>query len=146
MATLGETADVEVIERRPGWIKVAVAGWVKESDVAADVASGPRITAAMLRDQPDKFVGETVTWRLQYLAIQQADDLRPEMPRGQTYVLARGPLPESGFVYVMVDPSQAATFKAMAPLDEVVVEAVIRAGRTRYLPTPVLTLVALKGS
>jgi hypothetical protein len=56
-------------------------------------------------------------------------------------VLARGPLPETGFVYLLVVPDEAERFKAMAPLAHVQVRATIRAGRTRFLPTPVLTLV-----
>ena len=82
-----------------------------------------------------------MTWRVQYLAVQEADALRPEIPRGQQYVLARGPLPESGFTYIIVTKEQAAEFRQLAPLDEVAVDAVIRAGRTKYLPTPVLELV-----
>ena len=140
-ATLAQAGNVQVVERTREWTKVRFEGWVRNADVAAEVSSGPRITAAMLRDQPQKYLGQSVSWRVQYLAVQQADALRPEMPRGQQYVLARGPLPESGFTYIMVTNEQAAVFRQFAPLDEVAIEAVIRAGRTKYLPTPVLELV-----
>ena len=143
IASLEQVTDVQVLERQRDWVKVQVEGWVRATDLAADLLAGPRITGAMVRDKPDRFVGQTVSWRLQYLAVQEADDLRPEMPRGQPYVLARGPLPESGFVYLMVTKEQATDFRARAPLDEVTVEAVIRAGRTRYLPTPVLSLTTV---
>ena len=144
IAAVTETADVQVVDRRQGWAKIRIDAWVHEGDIAAEVNAGPRITAAMLRQQPEKYVGQPVTWRVQYLAMQEADDLRPEMPRGQNYVLARGPLPESGFVYLMLTKDQAADFRSRAPLDEVTIEAIIRAGRTKYLPTPVLSLVAVK--
>jgi hypothetical protein len=75
------------------------------------------------------------------LAVREADDLRPELPKGQPYVLARGPLPETGFVYLAVPAAEAATFRRMEPLAEVRVRATIRAGRSRFLPTPVLTFV-----
>ncbi len=140
-ATLVQSAEVQVIGRTRDWTKVQLEGWVRNADLAAEVASGPRITAVMLRDQPDKYVGQTVSWRVQYLAVQEADALRPEIPRGAPYVLARGPLPESGFTYLIVTREQAAVFRQFAPLDEVAIEAVIRAGRTKYLPTPVLELV-----
>ncbi len=141
IASVEQAADARVLERQPDWVKVQIEGWVRASDLAADSIPGPRITAAMLRERPDRYVGQAVTWRLQYLALQVADDLRPEIPRGESYVLARGPLPESGFVYLMVSKEQAAGFRARTPLDEVIVEAVIRAGRSKYLPTPVLSLV-----
>ena len=137
-ATLSQAGDVQVIERTRDWTRVRYEGWVRNADVAAEVTSGPRITAVMLRDQPQKYVGQTVTWRVQYLAVQEADALRPEIPKGMSYVLARGPLPESGFTYVIVTSQQAAEFRQLAPLDEVAIEAVIRAGRTKDLPTPVL--------
>jgi hypothetical protein len=141
LAASSSPADVEVLGRSHDWVKVRFEGWVRSSDLAAEVTTGPRITGAMVRASPDKFVGQTVVWRLQFLAVQEADALRPEMPKGQPYVLARGPLPESGFTYLMVTKDQVATFRGLAPLDEVQVEAIIRAGRTRYLPTPVLEMV-----
>ncbi|MFN2316105.1 MAG: hypothetical protein ABR551_06000, partial [Gemmatimonadales bacterium] len=92
--------------------------------------------------EPDRYVGETVDWRLQFLSIQVADELRPELPAGQPYLLARGPLPEAGFVYVIVNREQVERFRQMAPLDEFEARAVIRAARTRYLPNPVIELRA----
>jgi hypothetical protein len=141
MAAIERATAVEVVERQRDWVKVRLEGWVRAEQIAGDVEPTPRITGSMVRERPDRFIGDTVTWRLQYLAIQEADDLRPEIPRGQPYILARGPLPEAGFVYLMVTKEQEAEFRRRAPLDEVVVEAVIRSGRTRYLPTPVLALV-----
>ncbi len=140
-ATLIESADVVVIGRTRDWTKVRFEGWVRNADLTAEASAGPRITAAMLRDHPDRYVGQTVSWRVQYLAVQEADALRLEIPLGAPYVLARGPLPESGFTYLIVTREQAAVFRQFAPLDEVAIEAVIRAGRTRHLPTPVLELV-----
>jgi hypothetical protein len=72
--------------------------------------------------------------------VQTADELRPELPAGQPYVLARGPLPEAGFVYVVVSREQAERFRAMEPLEEFRANGVIRATRTRYLATPVIEL------
>jgi hypothetical protein len=144
IGTLDEV-DVVVKERQREWVKVTVEGWVRSADLAAEVDAAPRVTGAMVREHPDRFVGQTVTWRLQYLSVQEADALRPEMPAGQAYVLARGPLPEAGFVYLMVTKEQAADFRARSPLDELAVDAVIRAGRTKYLPTPVLEFLQIAG-
>ena len=65
-------------------------------------------------------MGQPVTWRLQFLSVQTADELRPELPPGMPYLLTRGPLPEAGFVYVAVTAEQAQRFRAMNPLDEFV--------------------------
>lgn len=132
-----------VLERDGEWARVRLEGWIRAEDVIDDAPLIPAITGAMIRQAPDRYIGQTVTWRLQFLAVQEADALRPEMPLGQPYLLARGPLPESGFTYVMVSRDQAAQFRRMTPLDEVTVEAVLRSGRTKFLPTPVLEFVRM---
>lgn len=143
--TLTAPADVTIAERDRDWVKVQVSGWVRAAEVSASTAAPPAITAAMLRESPDRYVGQSVDWRLQFLAHQQADELRPEMPRGSPYLLARGPLPETGFVYVQISPEQAERLKGLKPLDEMSVMVTIRAARTRYLATPVVELVRLGG-
>ncbi|HET9275801.1 MAG TPA: hypothetical protein VFN96_07020, partial [Gemmatimonadales bacterium] len=120
-------------------------GWVRASELAGSPPPPPEITAAMIREQPDRYVGRPVEWRLQFLAVRRADELRPEMPLGQTYLLTRGPLPEAGFVYVVVSREQAAALTGLEPLDEILATVTIRAARTRYLATPVVELVRIEG-
>src|SRR5690606_21086970 len=96
---------------------------------------------AEVRAEPDRYVGPTVEWRLQVPAVPQAADLRPPPPRGSTYGLARGPLPQTAFVYLSATTSEAATIRALDPLAGVRDRAHIRAGRSRFLPTPVLTFI-----
>jgi hypothetical protein len=103
------------------------------------------ITAAEIRAAPEKFVGQTLDWRLQVIAVQLADELRPEMRPDQPYLLTRGPLPEPGFVYVTIPPSRIAEFRALPPLHEMVMRVTLKAARTRYLATPVAELVSTPG-
>lgn len=140
LATLEVPVAATVLERRDGWAKVRVEGWVRETNIGEGGRSGGP-SAADIRANPDRFVGETVEWTMQILAIQTADELRPELPPGQPYVLARGPLPETGFIYLVVSREEAAKFRAMEPLAKLRIRATIRAGRSRFLPTPVLTFV-----
>src|SRR2546426_7675415 len=56
----------------------------------------PYTTLFRSRAEPQRFAGQTLRWTLQFIAVQQADELRPEMPKGAIYFLARGPLPERG--------------------------------------------------
>ncbi|MEZ4585221.1 MAG: hypothetical protein R2909_02345 [Gemmatimonadales bacterium] len=98
----------------------------------------------MVRAEPDRFVGQRITWRLHFPAHQEGD-LRPEIPKGAPYLLTRGPLPETGFVYVMLSREQRDALEGLEPLDEIQIEGIIRAGRTRYLPTPVVELVRVAG-
>jgi len=140
-AELTSPADARVVGRQGDWVRVRVEGWVRAADLADPrTAEVPRVTAADLRREPDRYVGQVVDWRLQFLAVQVADELRPELPQGQPFLLARGPLPEAGFVYVIVTREQVERFRRMAPLDEFEARAVIRAARTRYLANPVIEL------
>jgi hypothetical protein len=128
------------------WVRVQVEGWVRETDVkpaASGVLAG--ISAAEVRSAPDKFVGQTLDWRLQVIAVQVADELRPEIAAGQPYLLTRGPLPEPGFVYVVIPPGRIAEFRALPALHEMVMRVTLKAARTRYLTTPVAELVSVPG-
>lgn len=132
-----------VLSRSGDWVRVQVDGWVKAGDLtpaAEGVLLG--VSAAEVRASPERFLGKTVEWRLQVIAVQSADELRPEMPPGQTYLLTRGPLPEPGFVYVTVTAADAQRFRSLPPLAEVTVRAIVRATRTRYLATPVVEFVS----
>lgn len=143
MAELLGPADARVVGRQGDWVRVRLEGWVRAADLADPRdAEVPRITAEDLRRTPERYVGRQVDWRLQFLAVMVADELRPELPLGQPFLLTRGPLPEAGFVYVVVSREQADRFRQMAPLDEFEARAVIRAPRTRYLPNPVIELQA----
>ncbi|HEX9166249.1 MAG TPA: SH3 domain-containing protein, partial [Gemmatimonadales bacterium] len=129
----------QVTARSGDWVRIRTEGWVRKEDVRPAVDSAG-VTLEQLRTEPDKYVGQGVVWRLQYIALQIADELRPELAPGEPYVLARGPLPEAGFVYVAVTREQAGRFREMSPLDEFTANGTIRSARTRYLPTPVIEL------
>jgi hypothetical protein len=146
VATLADGAEGQVVARSGEWVKLRIEGWVAASDVRS-AEGGPRrgVSAAEVRAQPDRWLGQTLEWRLQLVAVRKADALRPELPEGREYLLARGPLPESGFVYVVIPPSQADRFKAMPPLSELTVRGVLRAASTRWLPNPVIDLVEVVG-
>lgn len=137
---LEATRRAELLERRNGWSRVRLDVWVRDGRLGSAPSMGD-ITGNAVRADPDRYVGRTVEWSLQVLAVEKADELRPELPLGQPYVLARGPLPETGFVYLVVRSDQVAAWQSLEPLAEVRVRATIRAGKTRYLPTPVLDLV-----
>jgi hypothetical protein len=136
-----------VVGRSGEWVRVQVEGWVRDSDVKpaeAGVLAG--ITAAEVRAAPERFVGQTLDWRLQVIAVQLADELRPEIAAGRPYLLTRGPLPEPGFVYVTIPPERIAGFRALPPLHEMVMRVTLKAARTRYLETPVAELVSTFGA
>ncbi len=144
LGTLQAGTPARIVARSGDLVKVQVEGWIPADAVAvSDSGALVGVSAAEVRAEPTRFVGQTLEWRLQVIAVKNADELRSEMPPGQPYLLTRGPLPEPGFVYVIIPSAQAAAFQALPPLQEVVLRVAIRAARTRFLTTPVAELVSV---
>jgi len=143
--TLASGAPLTVLGRTGEWTRVQLEGWVKTADLQsapAGVLIG--VSAAELRAEPDRYVGQTLRWTLQFIALRTADDLRPDIPDGATYLLARGPVPERSFVYVIVPEANRAAVEALPPLATVQVTARVRTGRSRFVGNPVVDLVSLE--
>ncbi|HXW97027.1 MAG TPA: hypothetical protein VEI47_05525 [Gemmatimonadales bacterium] len=133
---------VRVLAHSAGWTRVQLEAWVPDSTLrSTDNRILVGLSQAEVRANPARYIGQMVEWRLQFVAIQKADELRPEIPEGMTYLLTRGPLPEPGFVYVVVPSSQVAQFQSVPALKELTIRGTIRAASTKFLPTPVLDLV-----
>ncbi len=139
-------AGARVLARSGGWTRVQIEGWVPDSTLRpTDRSILVGLSQAEVRANPAKYVGQVVEWRVQFVAIQKSDELRPEIPEGMNYLLTRGPLPEPGFVYIIIPSSAVAQFQAVPALRELTVRGTIRAATTKYLPTPVLELIEVVG-
>ena len=143
--TLAPETPLRVLSRTGEWARVQMEGWVRTDDLRETqpgVLVG--VSAAELRADPDRYQGQTLKWTLQFIATQRADDLRPDLPTGSTYLLARGPLPEHGFVYVVVPEAHRAAIETLTPLTEIRVTAKVRVARSRFLGNPVVDLLTLE--
>jgi hypothetical protein len=144
--TVATDTPLRVLSRNGEWTRVQFEGWVKGGDLqAAPAGVLVGVTAAELRTEPQRYAGQVLRWNLEFIAIQKADDLRPDIPSGASYVLARGPLPERGFVYIVVPDTKLPAFRALTPLVTVTITARVRNGRSRYLGNPVVDLISLEG-
>jgi hypothetical protein len=139
MVTLPAGTELRVITRAGDWTQVALTGWVHTADlgnVPDEALVG--VSAAQVRSNPSLYVGKMVEWRLQVISVMVADELRPEIPAGRSYLLTRGPLPESGFVYVILPNDQVSRFRQLEPLKELTFRVQVRSAATKYLPNPVV--------
>jgi len=144
-ATLQPGIPARVLGRSGEWVRVQLDGWIKEADLKpADNGVLREVSAEEVQKSPGRFVGQPLEWRVQLIAVQVADELRPEIPAGHPYLLTRGPLPEPGFVYVTVPDSMVARFRALPPLQELTLRVSLTAARTRYLATPVADLLSVE--
>jgi hypothetical protein len=141
--TVQAGTPTRVLGRSGEWVRVQLEGWVRAGDLqSASGAAASGVTAAEVRADPARYLGRAVEWRLQLIAVPTADELRTEMPKGQNYLLTRGPLPEPGFVYVIVSDAQAAEFRAAPALQEMTLRVTIKAARSKYLTTPIVEYVS----
>src|SRR6266545_3645775 len=144
--TVATDTPLRVLSRNGEWTRVQFEGWVKGGDLqAAPAGVLVGVTAAELRAEPQRYAGQVLRWNLEFIAIQKADDLRPDIPSGSSYVLARGPLPERGFVYIIVPDARLPAFRTLTPLVTMTITARVRNGRSRYLGNPVVDLISLEG-
>lgn len=142
VGVLADGASLRVLARAGEWVRVSAEGWVRSQDLMPTV---PEIligvSGAEVRARPSDYVGRLLRWRVNFIAVQRADELRPEIPSGLRYVLARGPLPENGFVYLVVNDEQLRALEQLPALTELEIVGRVRVGRSQYVGNPILTLV-----
>jgi len=144
-ARISSGAPLRVLGRAGEWTRVQLDGWVRTADVqAAPAGVLVGVSAAELRAEPERYVGQVLRWTLEVIALRTADDLRPDIPDGSAYLLARGPVPERSFVYVVVPESKRAAVEALSPLATVQATVRVRTGRSRFVGNPVVDLVSLE--
>jgi hypothetical protein len=137
-------ARVRIVARDHGWARVALEGWVRESElIPVDSSSVSAVSAADLRSDPEHYKGSTVRWVVQAIAVQQADPLRKGLAPDEPYLLARGPGSESSLLYLALPPALVASARALQPLSNIMVLARVRAGRSEPSGVPILDVLRI---
>src|SRR5204863_202528 len=80
IALMEAPAEVSVIATDRQWARVRLEGWVRATDVLDATSARPAITAAMLRENPERYVGQAVQWRGQVLAPPPGGERRRADP------------------------------------------------------------------
>ena len=103
-------------------------------------------TLSEVRAEPGAFVGSVIRWTVQYLGLQHADSLRPDMPLGQTFALARNPGGETGMVYIIVPDRLMAGVATIGPLERFELVGRVITGRSAVTSHPIIEMVELRES
>lgn len=144
VAAVDSSAGVSVLARERGWTLVRVEGWVPDSVLVPDAGSMlTSVSAADLRAQPERYVGQTVRWDVQKIALQTADPLRKGLAPDEPYLLARGPGDEHSLLYLALPPSLVEQARRVEPLAHIVVTARVRTGRSEPSGVPLLDVVSI---
>lgn len=144
-AVLQPGADLRVLERRSGWARVRVEGWVPAEELkdAEPDSTLANLSAADLRANPEQHVGRTVRWSVQFISLERAEAVRTDFYEGEAFLLARAPDPADGFVYLAVPPELLARVEKLKGLETIEVLARVRTGRSALMGVPILDLLTL---
>jgi hypothetical protein len=146
LGTIAADAPVQVVGRDGEWARVRVEGWVRVPAGTSLSPTGPirNLSLRSLREDPDRFQGRVVAWRVQFIGVQTADSLRTDFRPGEPYVLAREPDGEPGFVYLAVPAALLPAVRRLTPLQRVQVVGRVRTSRSPLMGHPVLELLELR--
>ncbi len=87
LGTVEPGTSARVVGRAGDWVRVQFEAWMREADLKPSAEGAlVGVSAAEVRADPQRFVGQTVEWRVQFIAIQKADELRSELPAGQPFL------------------------------------------------------------
>jgi hypothetical protein len=148
VARVSRGGSVEVLGREGEWVRVRVEGWAPASALMARegaVGQTREAARAALQEDPEALRGQLVEWTIQFIALQKAERFRTDFAEGETFILARGPGDDPGFVYLAVPEDQMSVAQGLTALERVRVLARVRNPRSPLTDAPILDLVAIAG-
>jgi hypothetical protein len=146
LAAVAAGAEVEVLERRGGWARVRLEGWIPDApdDPGASEAPLTGVTAMELAEHPERYQGRRLSWTVQFISLERAERIRTEFYEGEPFVLARGPGEDRPIVYLAVPPELLARVETLEPLDRLEVVGRVRTPRSPLTGAPVLDLQEIR--
>ncbi len=122
------------------WVKIRLEGWVPRDAFATSAAPAGPATVALVVAAPDAYRGARVTWALELIAVEQADQGRSDFSPGEHYLLTRSAVGEREYVYVTIPAGLAAKLEALPAFTPLTVRGVVRTGRSALVGNPILEL------
>jgi hypothetical protein len=150
LALVRPARDLQVVSREGNWARVRIEGWVwMPAGAAADepVTTAPSaLVPADLTADPVAHVGRVVSWALQFISLERAEEIRTDFRQGEPFLLCRFGGPEGPFVYVAVPPERLTQVQGLVPLERIAVTARVRTGASSFTGTPIVDLLSLEGA
>ncbi|HUF76535.1 MAG TPA: hypothetical protein VMM35_09670 [Longimicrobiales bacterium] len=145
------TSDLQIVAREGNWARVRLEGWVwMPASGSADAPAPTEAPAALepedLTREPAAHVGRVVSWALQFISLERAEEIRTDFRQGEPFLLTRFGGPEGPFVYVAVPQERLADMQGLVPLERISVTARVRTGASSFTGTPIVDLLSLERS
>jgi hypothetical protein len=137
--------DLQVVSRDGNWARVRIEGWVwMPTGADAQPGAAPAtLTPEDLTREPEAHVGRVVSWTLQFISLESAEEIRTDFRRGEPFLLTRYGGPDGPFVYVAVPPERQTEVQGLVPLERISVTARVRTGASALTGTPIVDLLTL---
>jgi len=151
LATTVPGSELEVLERQGGWARVRLEGWTwlpveaEEASSAATPGRGEQgaLEPLDLTERPDEYRGRVVTWRVQFISLEEAERVRTDFFEGEPFLLTRFGGAQGPFVYVAVSPERLPSVQGLTPLEYLTVTGRVRTGASALTGTPIVDLMSL---
>ncbi|MEX0935679.1 MAG: hypothetical protein WD013_02165, partial [Gemmatimonadota bacterium] len=93
---------------------------------------------------PDRYRGHLLRMELEFISLEEAEQVRTDFYEGEPFLLTRSPGAERRFVYVAVPPDWMVQAESLTPLEGVRIVGRIRSGAAALTGSPILDLVELE--
>jgi hypothetical protein len=145
LAVTTARGDLQVVSRDGNWARVRIEGWVwmpTGAEAQADAAPAA-LTPEDLTREPEAHIGRVVSWTLQFISLESAEEIRTDFRRGEPFLLTRYGGSDGPFVYVAVPPERRTEVQGLVPLERITVTGRVRTGASTLTGTPIVDLLTL---
>ncbi len=142
-------AEVPILARQGSWVRVRMEGWVwlpAAAEEAEEAPEGVDLAALSPRQviaEPAAYRGRVVEWVLQFVSLEEAENVRTDFYEGEPFLLTRTVDGDIGFVYVAIPPERIGEVQGLIPLERIRVVGRIRTGAAALTGNPLLDLLEL---
>lgn len=135
--------ELQVVAREGDWVRVRLEGWtfLPEDPRPSDVRP-PELAPSELIAEPERYRGQVVLLRLQFLSVERAESVRIDFQEGEAFLLTRHV--SGNYVYVALAPERVAEALALAPLERITVVGRVRTPSSALTGSPIVDLIELE--
>ena len=149
LAEARAASDLQVVSREGSWARVRLEGWMwmpagASADAPALTDAPSTLVPEDLTREPAAHNGRVVSWALQFISLERAEEIRTDFRQGEPFLLTRFGGADGPFVYVAVPPDRLAEMQGLVPLERITVTARVRTGASSFTGTPIIDLLSLE--
>jgi hypothetical protein len=148
LALARPASDLEVVSRDGNWARVRLDGWMwMPAGTTGDLPSAEAPSTLVPEDltrEPAAHIGRVVSWSLQFISLERAEEIRTDFRRGEPFLLARFGGPEGPFVYIAVPQERLSEMQGLVPLERISVTGRVRTGASSLTGTPIVDLLSIE--